>query len=172
MRNTRNENLCEHSFEVSMIAHALAVMSNTRFGTNYNAEKLAVMGLYHDCSEIITGDLPTPIKYYNKSISGAYKEIETASVNKILKMLPEDIKTEYEKYFFEDQNEKELLKLLKASDKISALIKCVEEKRMGNNEFEKAETAILEYLMKMDEPVVNEFLKEFMPSFSLTIDEL
>jgi 5'-deoxynucleotidase len=128
MRNTIPENISEHSLEVSILAHALAVISNQRLGNNLNAEKAALMGIYHDATEIITGDMPTPIKYFNKDIQGAFKAVENVAAEKLLSMLPEDMRKSYESLFFPLGEDKYLWKIVKAADKLSALIKCIEER--------------------------------------------
>ncbi len=172
MRNSRNENICEHSLEVSILAHALAVISNTRCGNSLNVEKAALIGLYHDASEIITGDMPTPIKYYNSDIKDAFKEVEDIANSKLLSMLPEDIRTSYESIFFKQEEDKYLWKLVKAADKISALIKCIEESHSGNKEFTSAEQTIRYAINKLDLPEVSIFIEEFLPSYGKTLDEL
>lgn len=172
MRNSYQENISEHSLEVSMIAHALAVIGNRRLGKNLNADKAALIGIYHDSTEIITGDMPTPIKYYNNEINEAFKQIEEGAARKLLNLLPEDLREEYETIFFKKETEEYLWKLVKAADKISALIKCIEEGKAGNNEFIQARGSILEAIknMKLEEAEI--FLKEFLPSYELTLDEL
>lgn len=168
MRNTRNENLCEHSFEVAQIAHALAIINNKRFGGNADANFIAVSAMYHDSSEIITGDMPTPIKYYNDEIKGAYKQIEYAAQKQLNEMLPEDFKAEFEKIYSPDEVS---ARLIKAADKISALIKCTEELKMGNREFEVAYKQTKQTIEDMHLPEADVFLAEFMPGFSLSLDE-
>ncbi len=172
MRNTGYENLSEHSQEVATIAHALAVIGNKRLGKNYNCERAAVLGLYHDMPEIITGDLPTPVKYYNDETKQAYKEVEKTACNKLLDMLPEDIKQEYQPFFFKAEDDLPLWTLVKAADKISALIKCIEEKKAGNREFSEAYETLMETIKKLNVEECNIFLKEFLPSYELTIDEI
>lgn len=172
MRNTRSENLCEHSFETAVIAHALAVLRNTRFGGNVNPERAALLALYHDASEIFTGDLPTPVKYYNPEIRAAYREVETVAQNKLLTMLPDDLKPCYESIFrASGEGDRELLPLVKAADKISAIIKCVEEKGTGNSEFSKAEATLRQAVSEMHLPEADCFMEEFLPSYALTLDE-
>ncbi len=168
MRNTRRENLSEHSLEVAQIAHALAIINNKRLNGNVNPEKAAVAAIYHDTTEIITGDMPTPIKYYNTEIKTAYKQIEKAAGDELINMLPEDFKDSFADIY---NPKKEVKRLVKAADKLSALIKCIEELNMGNREFEVAEKTIRKAIKEMDCPEANIFLKEFMPSFSLSLDE-
>lgn len=172
MRNTRRENLCEHSFETAVIAHALAVLRNTRFGGQADAQRAAVLALFHDSTEIITGDMPTPVKYYSPKIRSAYREVEAVARNKLLSFLPEDLIPAYRPLLGEPlESDRELLPLVKAADKISAVIKCVEEKRMGNSEFSNAETSLRESVEEMHLPEADLFMKEFLPSYSLTLDE-
>lgn len=171
MRNTIPENISEHSIETAFIAHALALLRNKRFGGNINAERCALIAIYHDVSEIITGDLPTPVKYYNKDIKSAYGEIENNALDQLLSYLPDDLKEEYRAVFFAGEEERELWTLVKAADKISALIKCVEERRMGNSDFASAEKSTLEAIHRLNVPEAEVFLEEFMPSYNLTLDE-
>ena len=171
MNNTRRENLSEHSLEVAIIAHALGIINNKRFNGNINPERLAVLAMFHDASEIITGDLPTPIKYNNEKIKNAYKEIEEQAQIKLLEMLPNDISEEYISILCEDENEKLLWKYVKAADKISALIKCTEELIMGNKEFSKAQKSTLQAIDNIDLPEVKVFMEEMFPAYELTLDE-
>jgi 5'-deoxynucleotidase len=172
MRNTREENLCEHSFETAVIAHALAVLRNTRFGGNVNPERAALLALYHDATEILTGDLPTPVKYYNPEIRNAYREVEHVAQSKLLSMLPDDLKPDYESVLAASrEGDRELLPLVKAADKLSAVIKCMEEKGMGNSEFSKAEATLRQAVNDMHLPEADCFVKEFLPSYALTLDE-
>ena len=171
MRNTVSENISEHSNDVAVIAHALAVIKNVRFGGNLNAERVAYLGLYHDMTEIITGDMPTPVKYYSEDMREAFKEVEDKAGQHLLSMLPEDIAGYYESAFFKAEADEYLWKIVKAADKISALIKCIEEKNAGNNEFGKALISTRESLDKMAMPEVDAFLDEFLDSFYLSLDE-
>lgn len=168
MRNTRNENLSEHSLEVAFIAHALAIISKNKFGKNINPDFVAVVAMFHDTSEIITGDMPTPIKYYNPEIKKAYKSIEIIAENKLISMLPD--------YFVDDitsvyNADNETMLLVKAADKLSALIKCIEELNMGNKEFNEAKNATEKSLMALNLPEVDVFVNEFLESFYLSLDE-
>ena len=172
MNNTRQENIAEHSLEVALLAHALVTISNTRFGTNLNADRVAVMAIFHDASEIITGDLPTPVKYYNEEIRKSYKQIENISERKILSMLPDDLKPSYEPLIDATKADSELEIYVKAADKLSALIKCLSELSMGNKEFVKAERTIREALDEMTLPALNVFMEEFLPAYTLTLDEM
>ncbi|HPU62686.1 MAG TPA: 5'-deoxynucleotidase [Mobilitalea sp.] len=172
MRNSRQENLSEHSLEVAMLAHALAVISNERLGNSLNAEKAAVLGIYHDATEIITGDMPTPIKYFNKNIQGAFKEVEKDAAEKLFCMLPDYLKKYYEDIFFPSKEDTYLRKLVKAADKISALIKCIEEEKAGNKEFVLAKKSLYDQLKNMNLKEADIFMEEFLPAYSKTLDEL
>lgn len=169
MRNTRKETLSEHSLETAFIAHALALIENERLGGNVNAEKAALLAMFHDAPEIITGDMPTPVKYYNKNISSAYEEIETNAKNSLLSLLPEDLVPSVSELLF-CQDEK-LNKIVKAADKISALIKCKDELALGNREFAVAEKSTLKAIKKLELKCADIFLEEFLQSFSLALDE-
>ena len=168
MRNTREENLSEHSLEVAYIAHALALIKNKRLGSKINPEKAALVAMFHDTSEILTGDLPTPIKYYNPDIKTAYKKIETIAENELLSMLPSDFRDDFKEIY---TPEPEIAKIVKAADKLSALIKCLEETNMGNREFSEAEKSTRLSLASMNMPEVDMFIEEFLDSFSMTLDE-
>ncbi len=168
MRNTRKENLSEHSLEVAQIAHALAIINRKRLNGNANPQFVATVAMYHDTSEIITGDMPTPIKYYNSEIKSAYKQIEVAAEKQLMDMLPDDFKEEFDNIYNPDEL---TLRLVKAADKLSALIKCIEELNMGNREFSVAEKTIRDAIKKMKMKEAEIFLEEFIPSFSLSLDE-
>lgn len=169
MRNTRQENLSEHSLEVAQIAHALAVISNKRLGGNLDPNFVATVAMYHDTSEIITGDMPTPIKYYNEEIKAAYKQIEATAEAQLTEMLPDDFREEFSAIYNPDEKTK---CLVKAADKISALIKCTEELNMGNREFAIAEKSTLKAIEKMALSEADIFIEEFLPAFKLSLDEL
>ncbi len=171
MRNVSEENISEHSNDVAVIAHALAVIKNIRFGGKLNAERAAFLGLYHDMTEIITGDMPTPVKYHSEDMREAFRQVEDKAGQKLLNMLPEDMREHYESAFFHKTEDQYLWKIVKAADKISALIKCIEEKNAGNNEFGKALESTKKAIEKMDMPEVKVFLEEFIPSFYLSLDE-
>lgn len=171
MRNTINENISEHSLEVAFIAHALALIRNKRFGGNVDPERCALLAMYHDTTEIITGDLPTPIKYYSREIKGAYDEIEKKAEKTLLSYLPNDLREYYEPLFSPTEEEKELWLIVKGADKLSALIKCIEERKMGNSDFASAEKSTLENVRKMGLPEIDVFLDEFIPAYYLTLDE-
>jgi len=172
MRNSYTENISEHSLEVSILTHALCVIGNKRLGKKLNAEKAVLIALYHDASEIITGDMPTPIKYLNKDIKGAFKEIEAKANRRLLDMLPEDLRQDYEELFFPGSSLDYELKLVKAADKLSALIKCIEEEKMGNTEFKSAGRTLEASIEEMWLEEVKIFMREFLPSYHLTLDEL
>ena len=172
MRNSVKENISEHSLEVAMIAHALAILGNKRLQKDYNPEHIALLGIYHDCTEIITGDMPTPIKYENPEIQSAYKQIEKVAAFRLLNMLPDDLREDYEPYFIESSEDKEAHLLVKAADKISALIKCAEEKKAGNQEFQSAEQTIRKSIEGLCCAEADIFMEEFFPMYYLTLDEL
>ena len=169
MRNTKSENLSEHSLETAYIAHALAIIKNNCFGGNVNAERVAVAAMFHDTSEIITGDMPTPVKYYNPQIKRVYKEIEHHAQQTLTDMLPNYMRGDIVDIYNDD--DLEIKQIVKAADKISAYIKCVEELNMGNREFETASKTIEKAIKDMNLPEVDLFMKDFMPSFSLSLDE-
>ena len=172
MRNTRSENICEHSLETALLAHALATLGNEKFGKQYNADRAAMLAVLHDASEIITGDLPTPVKYHSEEIRKAYGEVEQLAVEHLVTMLPEELRPPYrELMMMSGQEDQALLPLVKAADKLSALIKCVEERRSGNHDFHKAEQTIQKSIEEMKLPEADYFLKEFLPSYGLTIEE-
>ena len=170
MRNTINENIAEHSLEVAIIAHALAVIANTRFHKNLNAEHIAIMGIMHDTTEIITGDLPTPIKYYAPEIRDAYKKVEDIAAHQLLSEIPDDMQDSYRDILIEDDSIE--WKYVKAADKMSAYIKCIEEKNMGNTDFEKAQATIKHSLDEMNMEEIKVFIDEFLPSYTMTLDEI
>ena len=170
MRNSLPENIQEHSHMVAVIAHSLAVIGRDVYGKSCDPEKCAAAALYHDASEILTGDLPTPIKYHDEAINASYKQIERNACLKLLTFLPEEIRASFEPLLMED--DPEIRAYVKAADKLSALIKCIEERKAGNNEFISAEAQILEVLRDNPLPEVDYFMKNFIPAFELTLDEL
>ena len=171
MRNTSKENIAEHSHSVAVIAHALALIGNKKFGKNYDASRAALLALYHDTTEVITGDMPTPVKYYNDEIKNVYKDIEHIAGERLLNMLPEEFKDDYRSFFEAEESDKALWALVKAADKISALIKCIEEHRMGSLEFETALSAQENKINAIDLPEVKYFSEHFLPAYYLTLDE-
>lgn len=170
MRNTRQENIQEHSHQVAIIAHALAVIKNKLFGANLDAERIMALAAYHEAGEVITGDLATPIKYFNPDIKEAYKKIEHVAERKLLEMLPVEFKEYYESLVHQGDDENH--RIVKAADKICAFLKCVEELKAGNEEFRKASSSIRTQIDAMGMPEVDYFMQVFVPSFSLTLDEL
>ncbi|WP_040195770.1 5'-deoxynucleotidase [Candidatus Soleaferrea massiliensis] len=171
MRNTREENLAEHSLETAMIAHALAVIHNRRLGGQIDVNRVAVTAMYHDISEILTGDLPTPVKYYNPAINRSYKELERLSGEKLLSMLPQDLRADFTAVALPDESDEICLKLVKYADKLSAYIKCIEEEKAGNREFTNAKESIYQAVTGFHAPEVDIFLEEFLPGYYQTVDE-
>lgn len=171
MRNTEKESLDSHSKEVAVIAHALAVIGNKRFGKCYNADRAAVLGLYHDAHEIITGDMPTPVKYDNEAITTAFKSVENAANEKLISKLPDDLKDIFNPLLTGEEDE-ELKPLIKSADKLSALIKCIEERKAGNMEFREAEAATRKRILEANIPEAEIFLDEFIPAYEMTLDML
>ena len=170
MRNSRPENIAEHSLEVAIITHLLCELRNRRFGGNIDVSKAVLTAVYHDVPEIITGDLPTPVKYYDPEIKSAYKRVEGAAVEKLLSTVPDDLREDYAE-LFDESSDPEIRAIVKAADKISALIKCIEESRSGNTDFADAERQTIESIEKMKLPEADAFLSEFLPSYGLTLDE-
>lgn len=171
MRNTQEENLSQHSCDVAAIAHCLALIKNVRFGGMLNAEKAAFYGLYHDMPEIITGDMPTPVKYYNDTMRSQFALIEKNASEHLLGMLPDDLRPYYKEALLPDSEDKYLWKIVKAADKISALIKCIEEEKAGNREFRQAYESTLESINNMHMEEVDSFMSDFIESYSLSLDE-
>ncbi len=172
MNNTKSENISEHSLQTAYFTHILTLIENKRFGKNLDTQRAALLAMFHDCSEIYTGDMPTPVKYYNPKIAEAYKNVEKFSTEKLISLLPDYLKEEYrEIMFFEGKDDEELKVYVKAADKLSALVKCIEELRMGNDEFKKAKESTENALIKMNLKSVDVFMKEFLPSFYLSLDE-
>ena len=169
MRNTDNESLSQHSLDVGAIAHALSVIGNKRLGKNYDSGKTALIGMYHDMPEIITGDMPTPVKYHNSEIREAFGKIEQAAQRSLISSLPEDLKEEYIPLICPDEESDEY-RLVKAADKISALLKCMLEERSGNSEFIKAREATEKSLHAMNCKEAEIFLSEFLDSYSMVLD--
>ena len=172
MHNTYPENIQEHSVRVAMIAHALAIIRNRVFGGAVNPERAAVLALYHDASEVVTGDLPAPVKNFNPEIKAAYKAIEASAAQKLLEMIPEALQADYRGLFVAAAADREHRELVTAADKLCAYVKCLEEIGAGNPEFAKAEKALRANLDALPLPEVRYFLDTFVPSFRLTLDEL
>ena len=171
MRNTQTENIQEHSHQVAVLAHALALIGREKFGSRVDPGKAAIAGLYHDASEILTGDLPTPVKYDNPAIKEAYKAVERVAADKLLSLLPPEMQAEFSPYVREELDPN-LLKVVKAADKLAAHIKCLEELKAGNLEFKLAARQTREALDHMEMPELDYFMKYFLPGFELTLDEL
>ena len=172
MRNTNYETLSQHSFEVASLAHALAVIGNRRLGKNYDTARAALLGLYHDAPEIITGDMPTPVKYHSGEMREAFATVERYAGERLLSMLPEDMQTDFRPLLQEDSADAELHKLVKAADKLSAYIKCVEERKAGNSEFKEAEKTTKATLEKLGCPEAEIFTAEFLRAYELPLDKL
>ena len=170
MRNTQPENIMEHSHQVAVLAHALAVIQNRYYGGQVDPGAVAVAALYHDASEILTGDMPTPIKYDNPDIRNAYKQVESMAEHKLLTMLPEDLRADYDDIL--TIADPEIHALVKAADKLSAYLKCVEELKAGNNEFKKAKEQTYAALCQKPIPALKYFMDHFLEGFELTLDEL
>ena len=171
MRSVQEENIMEHSYQVATIAHALAVINNKILGGDINVEKVVLMAQYHEVSEVITGDLPTPIKYFNPEIHMAYKDLEKDAERRLLGMLPEDLKGYYAEYVSPDTDSAEY-KMVKSADRLAAYLKCIEEVRSGNAEFKKAKKSIEKDLKALGSAEVDYYLKHFAPAYELTLDEL
>lgn len=170
MRNTQPENIQEHSHQVAVLAHALAVIQNRYYGGQVDPGTVAVAGLYHDASEILTGDMPTPIKYDNPDIQSAYKAVESVAEQKLLSMLPEDLRSDFDSVI--TISDPEIHALVKAADKLSAYLKCVEELKAGNTEFKKAREQTYAALCRNPIPALKYFMDHFLEGFELTLDEL
>ncbi|MDU5396137.1 MAG: 5'-deoxynucleotidase [Negativicoccus succinicivorans] len=171
MKNTMPENIQEHSLQTAMIAHMLAVLRNVRYGGHVDPERAAVLAMYHDVSEVFTGDMPTPVKYFNEDIRAMYGTIEQAAVEKLFATLPADLRDAYRAYILTPE-EDPLWELAKAADTLSAYLKCVEERTAGNPEFDEAYATIRKKLEESPVPEVHDFLAIFAPSFMLTLDAL
>jgi len=172
MHNTQTESLMQHTTECALIAHTLALTGNRLYGKAYDADKLAVYALFHDVTEVLTGDLPTPVKYYNEDMRKTYKDIEQTAAEALLAHLPDFLKDDYTAYLHGDGLEAEEKKLLKAADKLCAYIKCVTELQAGNREFAAAHEAIGRELAKADAPEVTYFMAHCMEAFARSLDEL
>lgn len=170
MRNTFSENIQEHSHQVAVLAHALALIRRDIFGKQADPERCATAALFHDASEILTGDLPTPIKYYNPEIKHAYKQVERISGDRLLELLPEQLRESYAPLVHEE--DPSVLDIVKAADKLSAHIKCIEELKAGNLEFESAANQTREALVKMHLPELDWFMEYCLPPFAKNLDEL
>jgi 5'-deoxynucleotidase len=173
MRCLQRENVQEHSLQVAVIAHALALIKNKYFGGNVSPDTVALCAIFHDATEVLTGDLPTPVKYFNAEIREAYKEIEGHSAEQLLKLLPEDFRQDYRDLFNGPDQNPEVGALIKAADTLSAYIKCLEEQAAGNNEFSRAKKSIEAKVTQLSvRPEVDYFVKHFVPGFALNLDEI
>lgn len=171
MRNTEREPLSSHSMEAAVLAHALATVNREIYGGDADPDKAAVYALFHDCTEVISGDMPSPVKYYSDEMRKTYAKIEESSVNKLLSTMPEELRRVYKPLLAEKPDE-QTLKYVKAADKLCALIKCIEEIRCGNSEFEYAKKATEEQLSKYSMPELDYFMENFLPAFYSPLDEL
>ena len=170
MRNTVPENDAEHSLQVAMIAHAIAIIARDRYGKDVDPEHVLSLAVYHDATEVMTGDLPTPVKYHSDELRGAYHRLEELSADRLLALLPEDLQPAFTQYMKQASGYEHTL--VKAADRISACIKCMEEQRAGNREFDYAAENIRESISAIDLPEVKDFLTDFLPAFDMTLDEL
>lgn len=171
MRNTTPENLSEHANEVAVITHALCEIGNRLFEKDYDSAKAVLLALYHDVPEVYTGDLPTPIKYFDRSSKESYNAVEDCAISSLLQKIPKELRPAYEPLFHHDPQLPEA-RIVKAADKLCAYIKCIEEEKCGNTEFAHAKKSTAEALSKMDLPELNWFMTHILPTFSLTIDEM
>lgn len=172
MRNVRTENVSEHSLQVAFVAHALAIIKNRKFNGNVNPERVALLAMYHDASEVLTGDMPTPIKYYNPQIAHEYKKIEKVAQQKLIEMLPLELQNDFrplldEHYYTEDEK-----LVVKQADALCAYLKCLEELSAGNNEFKLAKARLEKTLDMRSSPEMEYFMEVFISSFSLSLDEI
>lgn len=171
MHTTYPENIQEHSLRVAMIAHALAVIRNRLYGGQLDPHRAAMLALYHDAAEVLTGDMPAPVKYFNPEISAAYRAIEAAAERKLLAMVPDELKGDFRPFLTHEGDDAHRA-IVKAADKLAAYVKCLEELAAGNQEFSKAEKMLRDGVEGLDRPEVRYFLDRFVPSFRLTLDEL
>ncbi|ASX26836.1 5'-deoxynucleotidase [Candidatus Williamhamiltonella defendens] len=172
MRNVRTENVSEHSLQVAFVAHAIAIIKNRQFKGHLNVERIALLAIYHDASEVITGDLPTPIKYYNDDISDAYKKIEKIAQQQLINMLPVELQEDFHSLLDDRYQTEEEKMLIKQADSLCAYIKCLEELSAGNNEFIQAKKRLEKKLKMINSPEMDYFMNHFLPSFSLSLDQI
>ncbi|MGL5759688.1 5'-deoxynucleotidase [Plesiomonas sp.] len=172
MRNIRAENISEHSLQVAFVAHALALIKNKKFGGNVNPERIALIAMFHDASEVLTGDLPTPIKYHNPEIAREYKKIEKIAENRLIDMLPEEFQEDYRPLINSDEHKPEEQLLVKQADSLCAYLKCIEELEAGNNEFKLAKKRLKKTLKERHSEEMDYFMTVFVPSFHLSLDEI
>lgn len=171
MRNTQSENDMEHAMQTAMIAHAIAVMGNVRYQRGYDAEYIMALAMYHDASEVITGDLPTPIKHHNPAIKMEYNKLEEMAAKKLISMLPPDLQDYYTPLIAHAEDTAQW-RIVKAADRICAYIKCLEERKAGNLEFEQARKSVKKSIDKIDLPEVQDFMGECIPGYTMTLDEI
>ena len=174
MRSTDTENVCEHSMQTAVLAHALAVAARDVFGKDIDPNRIAAAALYHDCSEILTGDMPTPVKYKSGELEAAYKKAEAEAKERLFATLPEELKAGYADAVFFEERQPELYRYVKAADKLSAYLKCLNETRAGNREFSRAEATVMASLERMAENMeeLKWFMDTVLPSYSMTLDDL
>ncbi len=172
MHSTQTENIQEHSLRVAMIAHALAIIRNRLFGGAVSPERVAVLGMYHDAGEVLTGDLPRPVKYFNPEIEASYRRIETVARDKLLGMVPDPLRGDYGGLLHQTSTTPDEHALVTAADKLCAYMKCLEEVTAGNREFGQAEQTLRHTIEAIDLPEVRYFVATFVPSFRLTLDDL
>lgn len=172
MRNVRSENVSEHSLQVAFIAHALAIIKNRIFAGNINAERVALQAMYHDASEVLTGDMPTPIKYYNPQIANEYKKIEKVAQQKLLDMLPVELREDFRPIIDDNFYSQEEHNIVKQADVICAYLKSLEELSAGNQEFKLAKKRLEKTLKERNSPEMDYFMEIFVPSFTLSLDEI
>ena len=170
MRNTQPENDAEHSLQVAMIAHAIAVTARDRYHRDVNPEHVATLAIYHDATQVLTGDLPTPVKYHSEELRGAYRTLEDQAAERLVAMLPEELRPSFAPLFTEQDTLAR--RIVKAADRISAYVKCLEEERAGNREFDAAAETVLASIRAIDLPEVQDFMDTCVPAFTLTLDEL
>lgn len=170
MRNTQPENDAEHSLQVAMIAHAIALIGKNRYGHPVDPEHVLALAVYHDVTEVMTGDLPTPVKYYSGELRTAYRQMEDMAADRLLTMLPDEMSKEYGPYLKQEDGTEH--RIVKAADRIAAWIKCTEEKRAGNHEFDYAAENVRNSLKAEELPEVQDFIREYLPAYELTLDEL
>lgn len=172
MRSVSTENISEHSLQVAFVAHALAIIKNKKFGGNTNPERIAILAMYHDTSEVLTGDLPTPVKYYNPEIAKEYKKIEAAAEHKLLSLLPDEFQEDFKPFLISNAAHEGDAQIVKQADSICAYLKCLEELSAGNHEYALAKKRLDETLRERKTPEMDYFLHTFAPSFELSLDEI
>lgn len=172
MRNVHTENVCEHSLQVAFVAHMLALIKNKKFGGQLNAERIALVAMYHDVSEVLTGDMPTPTKYYNPQITAEYKKIERIAERKLIAMLPAEFQEDFSHYIDNDYCDSSCQAIIKQADVLCAYLKTIEEINAGNKEFKLAKQRLKKTLSERSSPEMDYFMAIFVPSFSLSLDEI